>query len=72
MSASLHTPDYTHIGHTPSIGPKGLPILGSLLDVTRTINKAGDENYFHQQLLKYGPIVKTTTLGESRDQEVCS
>eukprot|EP00731_Ephydatia_muelleri_P017870 Em0010g968a len=45
-------------------GPKGLPILGSLLDVARTINKAGDENYFHQQLLKYGPIVKITTLGK--------
>ena len=32
--------------------------------MTRTINKAGDENYFHQQLLKYGPIFKITTLGE--------
>ena len=48
------------------IGPKGLPIIGSLLDLVRTINKAGDENYFHQQLLKYGPIVKITTLGEPR------
>ena len=35
--------------------------------MARTINKAGDENYFHQQLLKYGPIVKITTLGESRE-----
>ena len=67
MSALLHTPDYTHIGHTPIIGPKGLPILGSLLDVARTIKKAGDDNYFHQQLLKYGPIVKITTPGESRE-----
>eukprot|EP00731_Ephydatia_muelleri_P017866 Em0010g964a len=48
-------------------GPKGLPILGSLLDVARTIKKAGDDNYFHQQLLKYGPIVKITTPGESRE-----
>ena len=64
MSAS---PDYTHWTHTPIIGPKGLPILGSSLDVARTINKAGDENYFHKQLLKYGPIVKITTLGESRE-----
>ena len=46
-------------------GPKGFPIIGSLLDLARNLTKAGDENYFHQQLLKYGPIVKIPILGES-------
>ena len=30
----------------------------------RNLSKAGDENYFHQLLVKYGPIVKVTILGE--------
>ena len=31
----------------------------------RNLSKAGDENYFHQLLLKYGPVVKVTVMGES-------
>ena len=47
------------------VGPKGLPLVGSLFDVVRNLSKAGDEAYFHQLLLKYGPVVKVTTMGES-------
>ena len=47
------------------VGPKGLPLVGSLFDVMRNLSKAGDEAYFHQLLLKYGPVVKVTTMGES-------
>ena len=45
-------------------GPKGLPLVGSLFDMMRNMSKAGDENYFHRLLVKYGPIVKVTIMGE--------
>ena len=54
------------------IGPKGLPLVGSLFDVMRNSSKAGDENYFHQLLLKYGPVVKVTILGELQFHKVCT
>ena len=47
------------------VGPKGLPLVGSLFDVMRNLSKAGDEAYFHQLLLKYGPVVKVTNMGDS-------
>ena len=48
------------------IGPKGLPIVGSLFDLIRGSTKAGDDFLFHQVALKYGPIAKVITLGESK------
>ena len=38
--------------------------MGSLLDLKRSLSKAGDEAYFHQLLLKYGHIAKVTVVGE--------
>ena len=48
------------------IGPKGLPIVGSLFDLIRGSTKAGDDFLFHQVALKYGPIAKMITLGEPK------
>ena len=31
----------------------------------RNAGKAGDEMYYHQLMLKYGPIVKVTILGKT-------
>ena len=57
---------YMYPPRTCLIGPKGLPIVGSLLfDITRNMSKAGDEGYFHKLLLNYGPIVKVMVMGES-------
>ena len=44
-----------------------MPIVGSLFDVMRNLSKAGDEAYFHQLLLKYGPVAKVTVMGESAE-----
>ena len=48
------------------IGPKGLPIVGSLFDLIRGSTKAGDDYFLHQLALKYGPIAKVTTLSEPK------
>ena len=48
------------------VGPKGLPIVGSLFDLIRGSTKAGDEYFYHQVALKYGPVAKVTNLGESK------
>ena len=58
-----HRLTYTLL-YVPFSGPKGLPLVGSLFDMMRNSSKAGDENFFHQLLVKYGPIVKMTIMGE--------
>ena len=48
------------------IGPKGLPIVGSLFDLIRGSTKAGDDFFLHTVALKYGPIAKVMALGEPK------
>ena len=58
-----NTDNYAH-NLLSTLGPRGLPIVGSLFDMVRYASNAGDSAYVHQILLKYGPIVKLSVLGK--------
>lgn len=53
---------YTHLQRLPP-GPRGLPLLGNILDMPSSTEKA----WLHWQKFKktYGPVISVTVLGQT-------